>query len=197
MKREGRRHSRHAPGTCAGAGLGLGRYPPARLLRGRPAEPLNGVDEEACSAARPEASAPGAARSRASSTRTGRSSPRPGGRPRGHQPWAGVRPSLRAHRSSQGTPLRGGADTRRLHSALGYLSPKEFERRAAAARCPMGTEGHREQTNLEPLQSGRPAVHNHPRGGPPTPVSERDLIPSAIVHPSAGDDSPQPAIEPG
>ena len=87
-------------------------------------------------------------------------------------------------------------NTRRLHSGLGYLSPNEFERRAAAGR-PMGTEGHHEQANLEPFRIGRPGIHNHPPGRPSTPVSERDFIPSAIVHPSAGGDSPQPSTESG
>ena len=47
----------------------------------------------------------------------------------------------------------------------GYLSPNEFERRAGTQR-PMGAEGHREQTNLEPFRIGRPGIHNHPRGDP-------------------------------
>ena len=92
--------------------------------------------------------------------------------------------------------VEGWYNTRRLHSGLGYLSPNEFERRAAAGR-PMGTESHHEQTNLEPFRSGRPGIHNHPPGRPSTPVSNRDFIPSAIVHPSAGGDSPQPSIESG
>ena len=92
--------------------------------------------------------------------------------------------------------LESWYNTRRLHSALGYLSPNEFERRAAAA-CPMGTEDHREHTTLEPFRIGRPGIHNHPLGVPSTPVSERDFLPSAIVHPSAGGDSPQPSTETG
>ena len=39
--------------------------------------------------------------------------------------------------------------------------------------------------------------HNHPLGRPPSPVSEKDSLPSAIVHLSAGDDSPQPSTETG
>ena len=40
-------------------------------------------------------------------------------------------------------------------------------------------------------------IHNHPRGEPSTPLSEREFMPSAIVHPSAGADSPQPSTESG
>ena len=92
--------------------------------------------------------------------------------------------------------VEGWYNTRRLHSGLGYLSPNEFERHAAAGR-PTGTEGQREQTNLEPFRIGRPEIHNHPLGRPSTPLSERDFIPPAIVHPSAGGDSPQLSIESG
>ena len=61
--------------------------------------------------------------------------------------------------------LESWYNTRRLHSALGYLSPNEFERRAAAA-CPMGTEDHREQTTLEPFRIGQAEIQNHPLGLP-------------------------------
>ena len=87
-------------------------------------------------------------------------------------------------------------NTRRLHSALGYLSPNEFERRAAAS-CPMGTEDHREQTTLEPFRVGQAEIHNHPLGLPSTPVSEEDFLPPAIVHPSAGGDSHYLSTESG
>ena len=38
--------------------------------------------------------------------------------------------------------VEGWYDTHRLHSALGYLSPNEFERRAGAGH-PSGAQGHR------------------------------------------------------
>jgi len=92
--------------------------------------------------------------------------------------------------------LESWYNTRRLHSALGYLSPNEFERRAAAQR-PMDAPERRERTNLEPLRIGRPGIQNHPPGRPPTRVSEKDPLPSAIVHRSAGDESYQPSTETG
>ena len=92
--------------------------------------------------------------------------------------------------------LESWYNTRRLHSALGYLSPNEFERRAAVRR-PTDAHVHREQTNLEPFRIGRPGLQNHPPGRPPTLVSERDFLPSAIVHPSAGGNSTQPSTGSG
>ena len=71
--------------------------------------------------------------------------------------------------------LESWYNTRRSHSALGYLSPNEFERRTAAtARQAQGDARGRDRTSLEPCQIGRPGIHNHPLEGPPTPVSERD-----------------------
>ena len=55
--------------------------------------------------------------------------------------------------------------TARRHSALGYLSPNEFERRAATATRPKGNEGHRDQTALEASRLDRAEIHNHPPGG--------------------------------
>ena len=94
--------------------------------------------------------------------------------------------------------LEGWYNTKRRHSGLGYLSPNEFERRTAAtARQAQGDARGRDRTGLEPCQIGRPAIHNHPPGEPSTPVSQRDSLPQAIAHLSAGGDSPQPSTESG
>ena len=79
--------------------------------------------------------------------------------------------------------LESWYNTRRLHSALGYLSPNEFERRAAAP-CPMGTEDHREQTTLEPFRIGQAEIHNPPSGATLNTGLRRRL-------PSTGYRSPQ------
>ena len=93
--------------------------------------------------------------------------------------------------------LEGWYNTARRHSALGYLSPNEFECRAAAATRPKGNEGHRDQTTLEPSRIGRPEIQNYPPGGPSTPVFDRDLLPPAFAHLSAGGDSPNLSTESG
>ena len=84
------------------------------------------------------------------------------------------------------------------HGKRGYLSPNEFERRAAkTARQAQSVAPGRNCTGLGPCQIGRPGIHNHPLAVPSTPVSERDLIPQAIAHLSAGGDSPQPSTKSG
>ena len=63
------------------------------------------------------------------------------------------------------------------HSALGYLNPNEFERRAAApARQAHSDAPGRNRTGLGPCQIGRLEIQNNPLWGPSTPVSERDLL---------------------
>ena len=94
--------------------------------------------------------------------------------------------------------IEGWYNTKRRHSGLGDLSPNEFERRTAAtAKQAQGDARERDRNGLEPCQSGRPGTHTPPLGRPPTPVSDKDPLPSAIVHLSAGDDSPQPSTETG
>ena len=94
--------------------------------------------------------------------------------------------------------IEGWYNTKRRHSGLGYLSPNEFERRAAeTVRQAQSVARGRNRTGLGPCQIGRPGIHNHPLGVPSTPVSERDLIPQAIARLSAGGDSPQPSTKSG
>ena len=93
--------------------------------------------------------------------------------------------------------IEGWYNTARLHSALGYLSPNEFERRAADQAPPTDNEDHRDQTTREPSRIDRAEIHNHPLGATSTLVSEKDFIPSAIVHLSAGGQSPNLSTESG
>ena len=87
--------------------------------------------------------------------------------------------------------LESWYNTRRRHSALGYLSPNEFERRAAPSTGQAADAApDRGQTGLGSVRNDRPEIHNHPLRRPSTPVSERDFLPQAIVHPSAGAESP-------
>ena len=91
--------------------------------------------------------------------------------------------------------LESWYNPKRRHSALGYLSPNEFERRSAAtAKQSADNARHRD---LEPSRIGEPGIQNHPSGEPPTPVSEQDFLRAAIVHLSAGGDSPNLSTESG
>jgi len=88
--------------------------------------------------------------------------------------------------------IEGWYNPKRRHSALGYLSPNDFEHRAA-----MSPAERRDSTRLDPVRIGHPEVHNHPPRRPPAPLSNRDLLPSAIVHLRDGGESPQPSTETG
>ena len=94
--------------------------------------------------------------------------------------------------------IEGWYNTARRHSGLGYLSPNEFERRAAPAarQAQSDARGH-DRASRKPCQIGRPGIHNHPSGRTSTPVSERDFLPQALAHLSAGGDSPQLSTESG
>ena len=94
--------------------------------------------------------------------------------------------------------IEGWYNTGRRHSALGYLSPNEFERRAAAtAKQAQGEARGRDRTGREPCQIGRPGIQNNPPGEPPTPVCERDFLPQAIAHLRDRGDSPQLSTKSG
>ena len=53
-------------------------------------------------------------------------------------------------------------NTRRRHSALGYLSPNDFKH--AAAACPEGDGGPDGEPDLEVFLFREPDVHDHPPG---------------------------------
>ena len=91
--------------------------------------------------------------------------------------------------------LESWYNTRRRHSALGYLSPNEFERRAA--RAASQPADHAPERDREPSRIGGPEVPNHPSGGPPTSLSDTDPLPLALAHLSAGGDSPDLSTETG
>ena len=94
--------------------------------------------------------------------------------------------------------IEGWYNTNRRHCGLGYLSPNESERRAAAAakRAHSDASG-RNRTGLEPCRIGRSGIRNDPLGEPSTPVSERDFLPQALAHLGAGGGSPRPSTESG
>ena len=86
--------------------------------------------------------------------------------------------------------IEGWYDTPRRHSALGSLSPNDFERAAAkaASRAP-GNDDRLDRVDLEAFRSDEPEAPNHPPGRPSTSVFGKILLPSAFAHPRAGSES--------
>ena len=94
--------------------------------------------------------------------------------------------------------IEGWYNTHRRHSALGYLSPNDFERAAAkAASGATGNDERLDRTDREAFPNGEPGIPNHPLREPSTPVCGKILLPPAFAHPHAGGESPQPSIETG
>ena len=88
---------------------------------------------------------------------------------------------------------------RRRHSALGYLSPNEFERAAAKdATHPAGTiDHHRRTTGLGALRTEEPEARNGSQGGSYPSLLGRTSPPPAIAHLRTGDESPNLSRRPG
>ena len=94
--------------------------------------------------------------------------------------------------------IEGWYNTHRRHSALGCLSPNDFERAAAKGACrATGNDDRLDRTDLEAFPNGEPGIPNHPVEEPSTPVCGKFLLPPAFAHPRAGGESPQPSTETG
>lgn len=87
---------------------------------------------------------------------------------------------------------------RRWHSALGDLSPNDFERAdAVAATRPAGNGGHHERTGLNGSQIGEAEGKTYPPGGPYPPVLGKTLRLPTIVYLRVGGDSLKLSTESG
>ena len=94
--------------------------------------------------------------------------------------------------------IEGWYNTRRRHSALGYLSPNDFERVAAAAVVRRESDGGPDsKTDPEVFLIRDSNVHEHPPGLPDPSMIEKALFPPAVAHLSAAADSPKLSTETG
>ena len=94
--------------------------------------------------------------------------------------------------------IEGWYNTGRRHSALGYLSPNDFERAAGAApACPSGYGGPDGETEQDLFLIRGHDVHVHPSGLPSPSMTEKALLPLAVAHLSADTDSLQLSTETG
>ena len=82
--------------------------------------------------------------------------------------------------------VEGWYNPGRRHSALGYLSPNDFERSAAGS-----------QPAFAPCPNARPEAPNHPLRRLPTPVHEETSTLSALAHHHTPGESHQPATRSG
>ena len=94
--------------------------------------------------------------------------------------------------------IEGWYNTRRRHSALGYLSPNDFESAVAAAvERPKSDGGPNGAADLEVSLIHESDVHDDPPRLPNPSEMEKALLPTAVAHLSAGAHSPQLSTETG
>ena len=87
--------------------------------------------------------------------------------------------------------IEGWYNTGRRHSALGYLSPNDFERAATAAVArPESDGGPNDKTDLEVFFIRESNVHDHPTELSDPSTMNKPLLPTAGAHFSAGGHSP-------
>ena len=94
--------------------------------------------------------------------------------------------------------IEGWYNPRRRHSALGYLSPNDYER-SAAKETPRAVRNAHRPARAVPgaSRSSEPKVKTYPPGAPYLSDREKTLRPPAVAHLRAGDDSPKLSTETG
>ena len=94
--------------------------------------------------------------------------------------------------------IEGWYNPRRRHSALGYLSPNDFER-AAAKETPRAVRNAHRPARAVPgaSRSSEPKVKTYPPGAPYLSDREKTVRPPAVAHLRAGDDSSKLSTETG
>ncbi len=94
--------------------------------------------------------------------------------------------------------IEGWYNPRRPHSALGYLSPNDFERSAAKATPRAVRNAHRPARAVPGAsRSSEPKVKTYPPGAPYLSDRVKTVRPPAVAHLRAGDDSPKLSTKTG